>query len=314
MKRFMETNTVTHNLMSFSGFKAMLIFSMLVKSPKTYDEIKNEIENNEYLKETVSTDTIRIYMNSLKQAGCQIKRINEGRIVKYYIDSHPFTLKISDSQVKSIIKVYKAISKSIEISDFLELHAFFDKISPYISNEDLKLKLKKLSPIGNIDYDLISDLMKYTKNNTEITILYNAKNSGKRKEIDIITDKMSIINGKLYLTGYNSEYKNYSDFLVSNIIKIVSVNIHSPKLESPEYIIRYEYLKDDNTVFEPNDEETITEETENHVIVEIKSRNKFAIMQRILSHSNKCRVLSPENYRQEIIAILKNMKEGYIEE
>ena len=155
MKRFMETNTITHNLMSFSGFKAMLIFSMLVQSPKTYDEIKKEIENNEYLKETVSTDTIRIYMNSLKQAGCQIKRINEGRIVKYYIDSHPFTLKISDSQVKSIIKVYKAISKSIEISDFLELNTFFDKISPYISNEDLKLKLKKLSPINNIDYDLI---------------------------------------------------------------------------------------------------------------------------------------------------------------
>ncbi len=314
MKRFMETNTITHNLMSFSGFKAMLIFSLLVNSPKTYAEIKKEIENNEYLKETVSTDTIRIYMNSLKQAGCQIKRINEGRIVKYYIDSHPFTLKISDSQVKSIIKVYKAISKSIEISDFLELNAFFDKISPYISNEDLKLKLKKLSPINNIDYDLISDLMKYAKSNTEITILYNAKNSGKRKEIDIITDKVSIINGKLYLTGYNSEYKNYGEFLVSNIIKIVSVNMQSPKLESPEYIIQYEYLKDDNTVFEPNDEETITEETENHVIVEIKSRNKFAIMQRILSHSNKCRVLSPENYRQEIIAILKNMKEGYIEE
>ena len=310
----METNTITHNLMSFSGFKAMLIFSMLVQSPKTYDEIKKEIENNEYLKETVSTDTIRIYMNSLKQAGCQIKRINEGRIVKYYIDSHPFTLKISDSQVKSIIKVYKAISKSIEISDFLELNTFFDKISPYISNEDLKLKLKKLSPINNIDYDLISDLIKYAKNNTEITILYNAKNSGKRKEIDIIIDKVSIINGKLYLSGYNSAYKNYGEFLVSNIIKIVSVNMHSPKLKTPEYIIRYEYFKVDNTEFEPSGEETIIEETENNVIVEIKSRNKFAIMQRILSHSSKCRVISPENYRQEIIAILKNMKEGYIEE
>jgi len=314
MKRFMETNTITHNLMSFSGFKAMLIFSMLVQSPKTYAEIKKEIENNEYLKETVSTDTIRIYMNSLKHAGCRIKRINEGRIVKYYIDSHPFTLKISDSQVKSIIKVYKAISKSIEISDFLELNAFFDKISPYIANDDLKQKLNKISPINNIDYNLVSDLLRYAKNNTEITILYNAKNSAKNKEIDIIANKVSIINGKLYLLGYNSAYKNYGEFLVSNIIKIVSVNMQSPKLESPEYIIRYEYLKLDNTLFEPNDEETIIEETEAHVVVEIKSRNKFAVMQRILSLSNKCKVLSPESYKQEIIAILKNMKEGYIEE
>ena len=313
MKRFMETNTITHNLMSFSGFKAMLIFSMLVQGPKTYDEIKKEIENNEYLKETVSTDTIRIYMNSLKQAGCLIKRINEGRVVKYYITSHPFTLKISDSQVESIIKVYKAIAKSIEISDFLELNAFFDKISPYITNEDLKIKLKRISPTNNIDYNLISDLIKYAKDNTEITILYNAKNSGKRKETDIIADKVSIKNGKLYLSGYNSEYKNYSDFLVSNIIKIVSVNIHSPKLKTPEYIIRYEYLKDDNIEFEPNEDETIVEETDFHIIVELKTSNKFAVMQRILSHSNKCRVLSPETCRQDIISMLQNMKEEYIE-
>jgi len=313
MKRFMETNTVTHNLMSFSGFKAMLIFSMLVKSPKTYNEIKLALENNEYLKETVSTDTVRIYMNSLKHAGCNIKKIHDGRIVKYYIDSHPFELKITDAQVKSIIKVYKAISKSIEISDFLVLNEFFEKILPYILNEDLKSKLRSISPINNIDVQLIRALMNYVKNNTEITVLYNAKSSGKKKEIDIVADKMNILNGKLYLGGYNSEYQNYSEFLVSNIIKIVSVNLHSPKLISPEFCVRYEYFKDKNEQLQLLETETIIEETESKIILEIKSRNKFIIMQRILSHASKCRVLSPENYKEEIISLLKSMKEGYIE-
>ncbi len=313
MRNFLETNTVTHNLMSFSGFKAMLIFSMLVQSPKTYEELKRALENNEYLKETVSIDTIRIYMNSLKKIGCNIKKNYEGRTVKYYIDSHPFELKITDKQVDSIIKVYNAIAKSIEISDFLVLNDFFNKILPYISNEDLKLKLKNLSPINNINYNLILELMEYTENNTEITILYNAKNSGKKKQIDILADKMNVINGKLYLMGYNSEYQNYAEFLVSNIIKIVSVNLQSPKLTSPEYTVRYEYFKEDNSIFEPMEIETIEEETESHIIVKIKTRNKFIIMQRILSHSNKCKVISPENYKQEIISILKSMKEGYIE-
>ena len=314
MRKFLEENVVTHNLMSFSGFKAMLVFSMLVQGPKTYKEIKQAIENNEYLKETVSIDTVRIYMNSLKHVGCDIKKLHEGRIVKYYIDSHPFELKITDSQVESIIKVYKAIAKSIEISDFLVLNDFFEKISPYIANEDLKAKLKNLSPIGNINGTLIKELMKHAKNNTEITVLYNAKNSGKRKEIDIIADKMSIINGKLYLAGYNSEYKNYSEFLVSNIIKIISVNLNSPKLPSPEFCVRYEYSKQDNEQLQLLENETIIEETDSAMIVEIKSRNKFVIMQRILSHANKCRVISPENYKEEIISLLKSMKEGYIEE
>jgi len=314
MKRFMETNTVTHNLMSFSGFKSMLIFSMLVHNPKTYEEIKQALEENEYLKETVSIDTIRIYMNSLKQAGCNIKKLHEGRTVKYYIDSHPFELKITDKQAKSIIKVYKAISKSIEISDFLILNDFFTKISAYITNEDLKTKLQNISPLSNINAEMVEELIRYTKNRNEITILYNAKNSGKKKEIDIVVDKMSISNGKLHIAGYNSEYHNYSEFLVSNIIRIISVNLKAPKLVLPEFVVQYEYQKEDNASFQPFENEIVLEETDTHVIVEIKSRNKFIIMQRILSLSSRCRVISPDNYKEEILGILKNMKEGYFEE
>ncbi len=314
MRKFLEENVVTHNLMSFSGFKAMLIFSMLVQGPKTYDEIKQAIENNEYLKETVSVDTLRIYMNSLKHAGCEIKKLHEGRTVKYYIDSHPFELKISDEQTKSIIKVYNAISKSIEISDFLVLNDFFTKISAFITNEDLKAKLQNISPISNINADLIKDLIKYTKNKNEITVLYNAKNSGKKKEIDIVADRMSITNGKLYIAGYNSEYHNYSEFLVSNIVKIVSVNLESKNLVLPEFVVRYEYFKEKTDAFQPLENETIVEKSPDRIVVEIKSRNKFVIMQRILSHANKCRVISPENYKEEILKILKDMKEGYLEE
>ena len=313
MKRFMETNTVTHNLMSFSGFKALLIFSMLVEGPKTYEQIKENLENNEYLKETISTDTIRIYMNSLKKTGCDIKKIYEGRTVKYYISSHPFELKITDAQADSIIKIYKAISNSIELGDFILLQNFFDKISEHITNEKLKLQIKNLSPISNINSTLIKELAKYTNNKTEITVLYNAKNSNK-KEITILPEKMQINNHKLYISGYNSGHNNFGELLVSNIIKIVSININSPKLETPELTVRYKYLKTDNTNLEILDNENIIEETKDYLIVEISSKNKFEITQRILSLTNRCIVISPDNYKNEIISCLLRMKEGYIEE
>ena len=185
MKKFMEKNVITHNLMSFSGFKSLLIFSMLTQSPKSYNDIKTALENNEYLRETISVDAIRIYINSLKVAGCEVKTIKEGRNTKYYIDSNPFELKISDEQVESMVKVVKAISKSIEISDFLALYQFFDKLSPYIKNEDLKMKLKYVSPVGNIKPDLIYNLMKYADKKIKISILYFSKISGLEK-IDIM--------------------------------------------------------------------------------------------------------------------------------
>lgn len=312
MKRFMETNTITHNLMSFSGFKALLIFSMLTESPKTYEEIKSALENNEYLKETVSTDTIRIYMNSLRLSGCEIKKIKKNKTVRYFIDSNPFELKITDEQIKSIIKVYNAIAKSISIDDFLTLQQFFNKLSCYITNENLKSELQNISPVSNISSELIQDLIKYTKTKTKLKILYRSKLLGE-EELDIITDKLGISNGKLYLYGLSSKYNNYSYFLVSDIRKIISVDIDSAKFSLPEIIVRYEYLKTDNIEFELLDNEKIIDETNNKILIEITSYNKFMITQRIMSLSNKCRVISPEDYKNEIVNTLKQMKEKYIE-
>lgn len=311
MKKFMETNVITHNLMSFSGFKSLLIFSMLTQSPKSYSDIKTALENNEYLRETISVDAIRIYINSLKVAGCGVKTIKEGRNTKYYIDSNPFELKISDEQVESMVKVVKAISKSIEISDFLALYQFFDKLSSYIKNEDLKMKLKYVSPVGNIKPDLIYNLMKYADKKIKISILYFSKISGLEK-IDIIPDKLYIKNGKMYVSGHSEKYNNYASFLVSDIREITSVSLNSSNTENNIYIVQYEYFKNDNE-FKPQNNETILNETNDKLVVEISSPDKFMITQRILSLTNKCRVISPKEYKQEMIECLKQMKENYVE-
>lgn len=311
MKKFMEKNVITHNLMSFSGFKSLLIFSMLTQSPKSYNDIKTALENNEYLRETISVDAIRIYINSLKVAGCEVKTIKEGRNTKYYIDSNPFELKISDEQVESMVKVVKAISKSIEISDFLALYQFFDKLSPYIKNEDLKMKLKYVSPVGNIKPDLIYNLMKYADKKIKISILYFSKISGLEK-IDIIPDKLYIKNGKMYVSGHSEKYNNYASFLVSDIREITSVSLNSSNTKNNIYIVQYEYFKNDNE-FKPQNNETILNETNDKLVVEISSPDKFMITQRILSLTNKCRVISPKEYKQEMIECLKQMKENYVE-
>lgn len=312
MKKFMETNTITHNLMSFSGFKSLLIFSLLTESPKSYKELKTVLETNEYLRETVSIDTIRIYINSLVLAGCKVKKIRIGREVKYYIDSNPFELKISDEQVNSIIKVYKAISKTIELFDFLALKHFFNKIAPYISNEDLKDKLRYISPIANIPSELIDELISYAKSKTQIKILYYTKKNGE-KEINIKPDKLRITNGKLYLTAYSFEYNNYASFLVSDIRKVVGVNIKPVDVSPKFWTVQYEYLKNDNLEPELLENEKIIKQLKDSMIVEITSEDKFMITQRILALSNKCRVISPKDYKDEIVSCLKKMKECYIE-
>jgi predicted DNA-binding transcriptional regulator YafY len=313
MKEFLKTNTVTHNLMAFTGFKSILLFTLLSEGPKSYAELKDHIKNHEYLHEEISTDTLRIYINSLKEIGCKIEKKNIDGVTKYFISTHPFELKISDKQVKSIIKIYKAISKTIEVTDLISLHKFFQKISNYVQNEDLKIKLKYLSPLNDIDIKLVEELIFHVKNQAEITVYYNSPRSG-LKNITILADKIAVNNGKLYLYGMNSEYKNYSSFLVSKIVKILSVSIENKTLESPDIVVQYEYTKDNNENLDLLSCEKVIEEYDNKCLIELTSKSKFDIIQRILYHNYKCKVLSPQSIKTEVIQTLKQMKEGYIGE
>ncbi len=313
MKRFMQENVITHNLMSLSGFKGIFIFSLLIEKPCSYNDIIKEFENNEYINETASKDTIRIYFNSLKSIGCVIKSYKVNKITKYYIEKTPFDLKITDEQINALIYVFKSISKSIDLSDYLILKSFFDKIFLYIKDQTLKDEFNSISPINYLDKNLIDELVRCAQNNTAIKILYNSKISGREKYIDILLNKIYISNNKLYISGINSEYKNYSSFLVSRIRRIEKVNVPIDKLKVPTLVVQY-HLSVTDLDFEPLDYEKIVSSTEDGVIIEATTENKFELIQRILYFGSKCKVISPNNFKKEIISCLKRMKEGYIDE
>ncbi len=313
MKEFLKTNTVTHNLMSFTGFKSILIFTLLLDGPKTYAQLQEALQNHEYLRENISIDTLRVYFNSLKEIGCDIQKTTKKGVTTFSIASHPFELKIDDKQAKSIIKIYQAIAKSIEVSDLLSLQTFFEKMSEYVTNEKLKKDLKCISPLNGIDPKLIKDLTYYAQHNAEITVDYKSANSG-NKNITINVDRLAIYNGKPYVYGVNSEKMDYSSFLISKIDKIVNINFGAKTLNLPDIIVKYEYFKEPKEVIELLSCEKILEEYENKYVIELISKSKFEIMQRILYHNYKCKVLSPETIRTEVISTLKKMKEGYIAE
>lgn len=312
MKRFYETNTITYNLMSFSAFKAIIIFTACLEGPKSYEELRNILESHPYIQDTISIDSIRIYLNSLKKMGCLINKTTEHKIAKYYIEKHPFELKIDDSQVKSIIKVFKAISKSIDLEDYIALTSFFKKFSMYVINNELREELLNISPLKNINNELVEELRKYVKNKNEITISYNSRNSG-IEDIMVLADKLYIENRKLYLSGLNSKYNAYTKFPVEKILEIKSVNIKKSKLSFPELVVTYEYEKQDDVGIELLPNERIIKETKYKYVIEIVSKNKFDIIQRILFHNNKCKVISPDDFQQEIINCLEQMKEGYFD-
>ena len=311
MKQFVETQKVTYNLMSYTGFKALLIFSMLAEGPKSYPEICNAIEDNKYLKEKISIDTMRVYINSLKRIGCEIKRIKgEDKVSKYYITSHPFELKITNEQCRSIINIYKSLAGKLSIQDILYLDNLFEKIGKYAKDEEFIQKLRGYSILKDIDKELLKELILYCKDKKQIIISYKSPNSGE-KDIEIITNKIEITNGKIYLFGFGQEYKQTTGFLVNRIKSIKDVKDSSNAAINTDILkVTYEVTYPNNN-FIPESYEKVINNKNNKYIIEAETNNSFYLKQRLLEFGPECKIISPEDFKNEFIETLKEMKAGY---
>ena len=311
MKEFLQSNKVTYNLMSFTAFKSLLLFSYLLEQPRSYEEIRDYFAQHEYLNETISIDTLRVYINSLERVGCEIVRGRKAEGSKYRIVKHPFELKFSDEQVKSIIKVYKMLLKTIDVEELLTLTKFFKKISVGVENDRLKHLLEEISPLNKINSDILFALIRACRKKDEITLNYKSPRSGVKK-IDLVADKLVVLNNKIYVNGKSPNYNNEASFLVSRIVEQPVVKLERTINTADEKLVIGCEIYD--MQFAPLHNEKIINRLENSMLVEITAANSFYAKQRILALGNDCKVLYPADFRDDLVSTLKRMKEAYVSE
>lgn len=311
MKEFIKSNKVTYNLMSFTGYKALLLFSLLAESPKSYDEICNYFFNHPYLREKISIDTLRVYINSLKRIGCEVKRFRgEDKISRYVITAHPFELKMSEEEMQSVIKTYKSLVKNINVNELLSLEKFFEKIGKYIKSDKFINEIKNISPLKDINREILEELLDCCEKKNQIVIEYNSPNSG-IKAIEILTDNIDISNGKVYLYGTGFEYMEYGIFLVSRIKGIKEIKLNKTIPENLKTIcITYELTCNPENLSLDRNEKLIKSDT-NKATIELTTSNEFLAKQKFLEYGPTCKIISPENFRNDFITLLNNMKAGY---
>lgn len=311
MKEFIKNQKVTYNLMSFTGYKALLLFSLLTEGPKSYEEICEYFFNHPYLREKISIDTLRVYINSLRRIGCEVKRFRgDDKISRYVITAHPFELKLSDEQIQSVIKIYKSIVKNMDVKELLSMERFFEKIGSYIKNDDFIADIRKISMLRDIDKKLLEDLLDCCDRKEQIVIQYNSPNSGE-KSIELIADKIDSSNGKIYLYGTGFEYMQYGSFLVSRIKKINEIKIEKTIPENlKEFRITYT-LECSPDKLNLADNEKIIEKHNNYAVIEMKTSNDFLAKQKLLEYGPICKVLEPKSFKNDFIKLLKDMKAGY---
>ena len=254
---------------------------------------------------------MRVYINSLRRLGCEVKRVRgEDKISRYVITKNPFELKLTPEQIQSVIKVYKSIVKTMDINEIVAMEHFFEKIGGYIKNDEFIAEMRKISMLKDINIKLLEDLIDCCDKKGQIIISYNSPNSGE-KDIELTADKIEISNGKIYLYGTGLEYRQYGSFLVSRINKIKEIKLNKTIPDNlNNFKIVYE-LECEPDKIQLNENEKIIEKQKNSMVIEMNTSNDFFARQRLLEYGPLCTILEPESFKNDFIKLLKDMKAGY---
>lgn len=313
MRQYLITKEVSYNAIFYSAFKALIVFDMLLQSPKTLDQISDFLTKLPYIKSTISKDSLRVYINTFRNAGCNVKKEltkAKRREYAYYIPENPFKLTVSELQAKKLFEIYEFIMYNLPFEELLNVDLLFRKINDNSKDEIFYNLYEKHSLLKDFDTELLMELEQCCKENALVTVLYNSPRSG-FKEIPIIAYKMKVQNYKLYLEGFGMEYKTEGIFLMDRIIKITNI-IPGEEVEMPQenfFDIIFELY--DPTAELTECEEVISEKGEIRT-VRHRTSNKVLTTHRFLQLSNSCKILEPAEFKNEFIATLKSAKEGYL--
>lgn len=313
MRQYLNTKEVSYNAIFYSAFKALIVFDLLLNSPKTLDQISDVLSKLPYFKSKISKDTLRVYINTFRNAGCNVEKKLTGekrREYAYFIPENPFRLAINEQQARKLFEIYEFIMYNLPFEDLLNADLLLRRLNEILKNDSFFELYEQHSLLKNFELGLLTELEQCCKENALVTVLYNSPRSG-FKEIPIIAYRMKVQNYKLYLEGFGMEYKTEGIFLMDRIIKITNV-IPGEEVEMPMenfFDIIFE-LYDPRAELEEC-EEVISEQNGVRT-VKHRTSNKVLTTHRFLQLADSCKILEPTEFKNEFIATLKSTREVYL--
>ncbi len=278
MAKSLQNVSTTINL---TGYRLLFLLRLLMQGAISKERIIKECENNEYIRE-ISYDTIRLDINTLKNAGFDITNsIIDGEYV-YMLKSHPLEIKFTKEDIKVLNRIKKIAIELWKWEDIISLYETLEKILQFTDNEEYKDSVLNFGYFMKIDFQILKELHRHCLQNNEIAVKYNSPKNGnmriKMRALWIEHDKNT---NKMHLFGQFEHYNYISYLRIDKITKIEKIYL-KPSIKPLKK--EYKTYKVKNTAnFTPLFNEEIIEETSDFITVKTTVVNDFSYVQRILS-------------------------------
>lgn len=297
------------NQISLTGMRALVLIGLLIVKPRSLDEIRKSFIDFRIMEDFHSDDILRIDLNTVKLMGCEISRSSAKTNFKYILTKHPFALNIPEIEFLALNKAYALARKKADLNTLLEYHELFNKIALHICDNESKEAMLGVSILKYYDYQMVIDLIEDCKEHNIVELIYAKSSNTKGTCKKVIAQNVVYKNDKLYLYGYDI---TNNKAVVLNLRRIKHLlrrhkNNHDVELNQTKIKFILKNVKQND--LEINEE--IIDKTEGGYLIEGSYHNEFLAFQRILSFGSRCIVVEPLDFKNNVIAKIKEMRQNY---
>jgi hypothetical protein len=292
---------------SLTAYRAIKILKILIEKPCSQKEIIDYLKSDELTCRSISDDTLRITINSLKNVGCIISRPCRSNSYKYVLQKHPFGIKFTTNEIKILYQIREQFLQQSNWKFVMELNNLYDNI--FCEDENEKDLINKNRPFSKIKEKILEDLKQNRLEKKSILMTYQTS-INKVGIIDIVTERIFCENRKLYLMAWYPKRKKFAYFNLEKIQTIHSIKPYKKDKNSPQ-IALYKVLGDEVLTFKCNSDEKIIKRTSEYIIVETIVESEFKFFQRILSFGVNFSLIEPDYLKVALKNKINKIKERY---
>lgn len=298
------------NAINITAYRAIKILKMLLEKPCVHQELIENLKQDEITSRSVSDDTLRATLNSLKAVGCEISRPCPANDYKYILHYHPFGLKLSEKQINILLQIRNDFLLKNDWKTVIEINDLYDKIAEMTMDEKIKDLFYHSKPFIKIKKEIIEYLKNGKLENKEV-ILHYFSSKQNQNTINIRVDNVFCYSGRLYIWAWYYKRKKYSYFNTEKIISVESIKPVLSRRNETFYSAKYKLFGEDCTTFKADEEENIIAKDEKSITIEYKVKSEFKFIQRLLSFGESFELLEPVHIKEILALKIKKMFERY---
>ncbi len=277
---------------NLSSMQVIKTLQVLLEGNFTMSELIEKLNQNEE-EPVFNNSVISKYINTCRYCGIEIPKIHN----KYFVTSMPFGLELTNTDI-NLLESMQNLVKNEMTSKYNKLfNSFVEKLNRY-SN-------KKIARVEKATYQLTSELFENAVTDKR-KIQLMLKN---RVIMECIPIKITEVKGKTY---FNVFYKNRERMIDS--ARVSGLEVMKQKFlqnfndESVIFLIRDDLA----SRYDLREDEQYTKTDRiGWKAISNRGENKEVLLSRLLRYDNKCEIVSPQSYRDEMKQILNDALNNY---